>query len=138
MRKVKDLNLWIGTARDDRDLRAVLDAGIEAIVDLAMEEPAVQPTRELIYLRFPLVDGEGNSRRLLRTAIWAVVELVGSGVPTLVACGAGMSRSPGLVAVAVSRVKRTRPENELTALRSGGPIDLQPAFWRELVEANEA
>ena len=39
----------------------VLDAGIEALVDLGLNERPVQLTRELIYCRFPLNDGGGNS-----------------------------------------------------------------------------
>jgi hypothetical protein len=48
MRRVADLPLWIGTAWDARDIRGVLDAGIEAVVDLAAEEPPAQPTRDLV------------------------------------------------------------------------------------------
>ena len=94
MRQVGEYPLWIGTARDARDIRAVLDADIEAVVDLAMEEPPVALTRELVYLRFPLLDGEGNPVWLLRSAVVAVSQLIAARVPTLVACSAGMSRSP--------------------------------------------
>lgn len=83
MRKVADLPLWIGTARDARDMRVVLDLGIEAVVDLAMDELPVHPTRELMYLRFPLVDGEGNPAWLLRAAVDALTGLLTAGVPTL-------------------------------------------------------
>jgi protein-tyrosine phosphatase len=132
MRRVGDLPLWIGTARDARDMRVVLDAGIEAVVDLAIEEPPVQPTRELLYLRFPLLDGDGNQRSVLRMALWAVEELVGNNVPTLVACGAGMSRSPALAAVVLAQLKGTRAEDELAELR---PVDVSPALWRTLQPA---
>jgi protein-tyrosine phosphatase len=135
MRRVGKHPLWIGTARDARDIRAVLDAGIEAVVDLAMEEPPIHPTRELIYLRFPLTDDDGNPRWRLRMAMWAVEELVGGGVSTLVACGAGMSRSPAVVAVVMSQFKGTRPEDELEALRSGGPVDVSPGLWQTLAPA---
>lgn len=129
MRRASALPLWIGTARDARDLRTVLDAGIEAIVDLAMEEPPICPTRELVYLRFPLLDGDGNPPWLLRVAVEAVAELVGSRVPTLVACGAGMSRSPAVVAVVLARLNVTQAEDELVALR---PIDVSPGLWQAL------
>jgi hypothetical protein len=61
MRQIEELSLWIGTARDARDIKTVLDLGIETIVDLALEEPPIHPTRELVYLRFPLLDGTGES-----------------------------------------------------------------------------
>lgn len=127
MRRAGGFPLWIGTARDARDLRTVLDAGVEAVVDLAMEEPPVRPTRDLVYLRFPLLDGDGNPPWLLRAAVEAVAGLVGDRVPTLVACGAGMSRSPAVVAVVLARLNGTRAEDELAALR---PVDVSPALWQ--------
>jgi hypothetical protein len=44
MRQVGNYPLWVGTARDARDIKGVLDAGIEAVVDLAVEEAPVHPT----------------------------------------------------------------------------------------------
>lgn len=133
MRRVEGFPLWIGTARDARDIRGVLDAGIEAVVDLAMEEPPAHPTRELVYLRFPLTDDDGNPHARLRVALRAVTELVGNGVPTLVACGAGMSRSPALVAAAVSRLTGVPPGAALAGLRATGPVDVSPGLWQALV-----
>ena len=133
MRRVVGFQLWIGTARDARDLRGVLDAGIEAIVDLAMEERPVHPTRELMYLRFPLTDDGENPRLRLRMTMWALEELIGDLVPTLVACGAGMSRSPALVAVVVSQFKGIPPETVLEELRATGPVDVSPGLWQSLV-----
>ena len=132
MRRVGEYPLWIGTARDARDLRAVLDAGIEAIVDLAMDEPPVQPTRELVYLRFPLIDGEGNPERLIGLAIDGVALLVWEGVPTLVACGAGMSRTPAIVAAALGVIESEPPAVVLKRIASGGPVDVSPGLWRDV------
>ncbi len=129
MRRVADLPLWIGTARDARDIRGVLDAGIEAIVDLAMDEPPVQPTRELVYLRFPIVDNEGNPRWLLRMAMEAVAGLLRDGVPTLIACSAGASRSPAVAAVALARWKGIPPDDGLRMIGRG---DVSVSLWREL------
>ena len=36
MRRIEGYPLWVGTARDARDIGGVLDAGIEAVVDLAL------------------------------------------------------------------------------------------------------
>jgi protein-tyrosine phosphatase len=135
MRRVGDFPLWIGTARDARDLRAVLNAGIEAIVDLAVEEPPIAVTRELVYLRLPLLDGDGNTRQRLRMAMWAIEELVGDQVPTLVACSAGMSRSPALVAVVVAQFKGIPAEDVLRDLRMSGPVDVSPGLWQSLQPA---
>ncbi|MBY0514346.1 MAG: dual specificity protein phosphatase family protein [Gemmataceae bacterium] len=122
MRRVGDYPLWIGTARDARDIKRVLDAGIEAIVDLAMEEPPVVGTRELVCLRFPLTDDDGNAAWLVLAAVGAVAELVSAGVPTLVACGAGMSRSPTVAAAALAINETRLPADVLRALP--GPVDV--------------
>ena len=58
-----------------------------------MNEPPVFFTRELVYCRFPLADGVGNDPWLLRAAITVTADLIRSGTPTMIFCGAGMSRS---------------------------------------------
>ena len=60
MREVIPTKLWIGNALDARDIRSVLDCGIAVIIDLAIEEPPVQFPRDIVYCRFPLIDGAGN------------------------------------------------------------------------------
>ena len=139
MRRVADLPLWIGTARDARDIRGVLDAGIEAVVDLAMDEPPVQPTRELVYLRFPIVDGGGNPEWLLSAAVEAVVNLLWHEVPTLVACGGGMSRSVAVSASALNAVSAPEPADEaLRRLITGGAADVHPALWADVKRSRES
>ena len=134
MRRVADLPLWIGTARDARDIRGVLDAGIEAVVDLAMDEPPVQPTRELACLRFPLVDGEGNPRWRLVAAYAAVESLIRLEVPTLVACGGGMSRSVAITAVGLCLATDQRaPDMVLRRITQDVAVDVHPALWNDVM-----
>ncbi|HEX4609249.1 MAG TPA: hypothetical protein VH092_13690 [Urbifossiella sp.] len=135
MRQVPGYPLWVGTARDTRDVRAILDAEIAAVIDLAIEELPATLTRELVYLRFPVIDGPENSPAVLRAAVAALVELVAAGVPTLVACGAGMSRSPALAAAAVACCER-RPMAAVLALMPG-PVDVSPGLQRDLIESVE-
>jgi protein-tyrosine phosphatase len=130
MRQVGDYPLWIGNARDARDIRAVLAEGIRAVVDLAVEEPPIAPTREMIYLRFPLVDGLGNDPKLLRAMLRAVTALVRERVPSLVACGMGMSRSPAVAAVAYAAAHGLDPAEVLTTTVGTG--DVSPALLAEL------
>jgi protein-tyrosine phosphatase len=131
MRRIDGHQLWIGTARDARDIKAVLDAGIEAVVDLAALCEPVKPTRELVYLRFPLVDGEGNPPWLVSAAVHAVAELVRLRVPTLVACDGGMSRSVVIAAAAMGPV-HVSPDEALRLIAATGPADVHPALWDEV------
>ena len=135
MRRVGDYPLWIGTARDARDIRGVLAAGIRAVVDLAVEEPPAAPTRELVYLRFPLVDGLGNEPKVVRVMLRAVTALVRERVPTLVACGMGMSRSPAVAAVAYAAAHGLDPADVLTTVVGSG--DVSPALLKELQSFDE-
>jgi protein-tyrosine phosphatase len=104
MRQIPPHLLWLGHAGDGRDYRSILDADIQALVQLAAEEPALDSPRDLVYCRFPLVDGSGNDRKLLYLAIMTVVNLLEKKVPTLVFCGAGMSRSPAIAAAALALI----------------------------------
>jgi hypothetical protein len=133
MRQIEELSLWIGTARDARDIKNVLSLGIKSIIDLAVEETPIHPTRELVYLRFPLVDGTGNPAWLLRAALRTVEESVRLRIPSLLACGAGMSRSPAIAAIVSAPFLGLEPAAVLMTLHSLGPIDVSPTLWQELL-----
>src|SRR4051794_40333460 len=98
MTQILPYPIWIGHAGDGRDYPRLLDLGIRAVVQLAAEEPPLHPPRELAYLRFPLNDGADNPDDLLSLAVGSLASLVRLHVPTLVCCGAGMSRSPAVAA----------------------------------------
>jgi hypothetical protein len=133
MRRIDGCSLWIGTARDARDVAGVLDAGIEAVVDLAKLCEPLRPTRELVYLRFPLVDGADNPPWLICAAVHAVEGLVRLDVPTLVACDGGMSRSLVIAAAALRhRTLTTSPDEILRRIAADGPADVQPALWADV------
>ncbi len=135
MRQVLPHLVWIGHAGDGRDCRALLDAGIEAVVQLAVEEPSLQLPRELVYCRLPLVDGPANDGRLLGLAITAVTSPLLSRTPTLVCCGHGMSRSPAIVAAGLSQVHQEDPDHCLKQIAMHVPIDVAPALWNEVKQA---
>jgi hypothetical protein len=137
MRRIPPHALWIGHAGDGRDLRTVLSAGIAALIDLALEEPPVPVTREIVYCRFPLLDGAGNSPSLLRLALDTTAALLIAGVPTLVFCGAGMSRSPAVAAGALSLVAKRSPEECLADVARTGACDVSPLLWQEIKRALE-
>jgi hypothetical protein len=135
MREISQGRLWLGTVIDVRGVHALYDAGVEAVVDLAYEEPLAQLPRDLCYCRFPVVDGAGNRIERLATALETVAALVRRQVPTLVACGAGMSRSPAVLAMALALVRQRAPETCLYELATGSPHDISPPLWADLRKA---
>jgi hypothetical protein len=132
MRQLSGHLLWLGNAGDGRDHKRVLDTGIQAVVQVAAEEPVLQLPRDLIYSRFPLVDGLGNDLNVLELAITTVAYLLEKKVPTLVVCGAGLSRSPAIAAAAIAVIYQ-RPEDEcLKEIAEHFPADVAPDFWAEV------
>lgn len=132
MHQVKPYPLWIGHAGDGRNNQAILDKEILAIVQLAAEEPPILPPHDLIFYRFPLLDGIGNDPILLDLAIHAVATLHKNRVATLVCCGGGMSRSPAIVAAALSSVEEKPLEECLKIVTESHPADVMPGLWDKI------
>ena len=107
MHQIKPHLLSVGHAGDGQNFRQIFDNRIRAIVQLALEEPPIQPPRDLIFCRIPLIDGTGNDPVLLNLAIDTVATLLRSRIATLVCCAGGMSRSPAIAAAALSVVEQT-------------------------------
>src|SRR4051794_31485287 len=133
MNQIPPYSLWLGHAGDGRDSQRILDAGIEAVVHLAAEEPPLHLPRELTYLRFPLVDGPDNPAGLLELAVTSVARLLKLGKPTLVCCGAGMSRTPAVAAAAPAILGGETPESCLVRVTEHHASDVLPGLWAEVV-----
>jgi protein-tyrosine phosphatase len=135
LRKVTGHSLWLGHVGDVHDPSELLAAGISAVVDLALNEQPAKLPRKLVYCRFPLIDGPGNRRALLRTAVETVANLLRSGTPTLVYCGAGMSRSPAVAGAAIALVSGYSLAEGLVVALQSGPGDVSPGLWAAIEEA---
>jgi protein-tyrosine phosphatase len=135
MRQVEPYQLWIGNAGDVRNLPALRAVGIAAMVDLAIDEPPLSIGREVVYCRFPLLDGAGNAPGLVQCAIDATAALIRARTPTLIFCSGGMSRSPSVAAGALSLVSGQSPEEWLAQLRQTEPADVSRALRRAVLEA---
>lgn len=133
MREIVRQLLWLGNTSDARDASLLLDSGVAALVDLALEELPPQVPRELAYCRFPLLDGAGNPAGLLHAAICATASLIRERVPTLVCCSSGMSRSPAIVAVALALARGDTPEYCLEQVVAGCPHDVSPRLWSDVM-----
>lgn len=135
MRDIPPYPLWIGNAGDVRSVAGLIEHGIVAVVDLAANEPVATLPREFVYCRYPINDGADNPRWLLRAAIDTIGGLLRAQVPTLVACSAGMSRSPALTAAALARLETRDPQECLIECVEGGAADVSPSLWHEVVAA---
>jgi protein-tyrosine phosphatase len=134
MNQIKPHLLWLGHAREGCDFRKVFGTGIQAVIELALEEPPSQPPRELLYCRFPLLDGVGNESEIIGLAVRTVATLLKSQVPTLVCCGAGMSRSPAIAAAALAVVQQEAPEECLKRVVAQHRSDISPGLWKEVTQ----
>ncbi len=115
-----------------RDARDLLSAGIGAVVDVAANEMPAAIPRGLVYCRFPLIDGSGNPAWLLKLALETTARLLRDRISSLVYCSAGMSRSPGLAAAAISLLSDQPPDVCLAFVLQSGPGDVSPTLWGEL------
>jgi protein-tyrosine phosphatase len=132
MRQVAGYALWLGNAGDLQDARLVMTAGIEAVVELADSDQLAVLPRELIRFRFPLADGGDNPPWLLRIAAESVATVMKSGVPILVCCSAGMSRSVCIVAGAVALIEGVSLVEAVAAVVASGPADVAPQLFKQL------
>ena len=135
MREIIPNQLWIGNAGDGRDPARLLQNGVVAVINLAAEEPSPVLPRSMIYCHFPLMDGAQEDQAALRVAIQTVASLLKNQVPTMVYCGAGMSRSPAVVAAALSIVQEGSPDEKLKEIVTGHPHDVSPHLWEAVQRA---
>jgi protein-tyrosine phosphatase len=124
--------LWVGHAGDGSQSRMLHELGIEAIVQVAAEEPPLSPPRSLIYHRYPLLDGSGNPSTVLKLAVETVASLIRLRIPTLVCCGMGLSRSPAIAAAGLALAFREPADEVLRRLADRHPVDVSPALWAEV------
>lgn len=122
MREILPNQLWIGNAGDGRDPERLLSAGVVAVINLAAEGPSPMLPRSTISL----TDGAADDQAI---PIQTIVSLLKTQVPTLVHCGAGMSRSPAVVAAALSIVQGGSPDDKLKEITTGHPHDVSPHLW---------
>ena len=134
MRQIPDRQLWLGHAGDLRDARAVLDAGIAAVVELADSEPHAVLPRDLIRCRFPLSDDGENPPWLVRLTIQSVAAILVARVPLLVCCSAGMSRSVCIAAAGLASAETITIDEALKLVIGTGPADVSPGFYSKMME----
>ncbi|HUG17833.1 MAG TPA: dual specificity protein phosphatase [Planctomycetaceae bacterium] len=125
--------LWQGNAVEAGDVRAILNLGVQAVVDLAAEEEPIRYPRDILVLRYPIIDGAGNPRWLLESIVSSLHNLLRNEIPTFVYCSAGLSRSPALCSAALARFRDVSMEDALAIVLGERSLDISTALWSELV-----
>jgi hypothetical protein len=115
-----------------------MSAGIAAVVELADSEPFAVLPRELIRCRFPLSDGGDNAPWLLRLAAETVASLLRAGVPVLVCCSAGMSRSLCMAAGGVALAEKRSLAEALSVVVGSNPADVSPRLLMQMQQSLDA
>jgi hypothetical protein len=121
--------LQVDNRSNARDLKYIYDNEFAAVVDLALDEPPAQLGRDIMYFRVPIVDGAGNSRASIETAILCVSTLLKNSQKTMVACSHGMSRSPVIAAAGMSLFLNEDPDICLSAVSKQRRLDVSPDLW---------
>jgi hypothetical protein len=129
IREVLAARLFLGNAQDARDLRLLNANRIAAVVDVAVNEPPAMLAREMIYVRIPMLDGDGCGASAMELAIHCIVKLLEIDVRTMVACSAAMSRSPAIASAAIAVVTHRPLDECLRELTAGAPHDVSAALW---------
>ncbi len=135
MIQIPDTAIFLGNAGDLWDISSVLAHGVEAIIDLAVEEPIPKMPPVITYCRFALTDHGENSEPLVRAAVTSAATLIAGGVLTAVCCNAGLNRSPSIAAAAMSVAFQSEPASELRRIAELKSIDVNPALWSQVVRA---
>jgi protein-tyrosine phosphatase len=135
MHQIIPSRLWIGHIGDARDVRNVLNLGVEAVVDLACNELPVEVPRDIIYLRVPIVDGSGNSPEILKLAVETTARLIDCGIASFVYCSVGLSRTPAIVAAAMASANHSDLDESLKMLSERMSHDVLPGLWNEVKAA---
>ena len=127
--------LWIGHAFDVREPRPLFEARITAVIDVAYEEPPAQIPRQLTYCRFPLNDGGGNDGNMLLQTLLTATDFLASNTRTIIACSAGMSRSPTIAAFALAYHLSENPETVIGRIADIKSLELKPELWSDTLSA---
>lgn len=134
MRQIAGLSLWVGNASDARNPELLDQFGIQAVVDLAVNESSALLPREVVYCRFPLFDGAQNPEWLLRAAVDSVAHFLRSQIRVLVACSAGLSRSPSISAAAIAVTQGCSPQEAIRMVAIDGHTDVSGVLWEDICQ----
>lgn len=134
MLNIPNTNLWLGNASDLRDISSMLNLGITAIIDLAIEQPLPTMPRMTNYCRFVMTDDGENDPATILAAISTATAFANRQHSTAICCNAGLNRSPSIAAATLSRLSSDTPAQCLERIAALKRIDVNPALWNQIVD----
>jgi len=132
MNQIQPYLLHVGHLGDGQHFKALFDENIRAVVQVAWENAPLQLPRELIFCRFPLIDGPGNRPEPIRLAIETVVHLLREQVSVLVCCDSGASRAPAIAAAALAQYTGKPLSGCLQEVTRHRHADVHPALYEHI------
>lgn len=123
--------LFVGTLADAGDATELRKRDIAEIVSLTHEAPPDGFPAAATVRRVPMTDGPQNEQSAFETAAEAVRSRLDAGVPVLVHCRSGASRSPAVAATALALERRVDLENAFQQVAERrDAVDPHPALVR--------
>ena len=133
MLNIPNTNVWLGNSVDLRDIPGMLNMGVTAIIDLAIEEPFPKMPRTTNYCRFALTDDGDNNPATVRAAILSASAFIQEGHVTAICCNAGLNRSPSIAAASLALITGKTPIQCIELLATVKHLDVNPALWNQII-----
>ncbi len=95
---------------------------------------AFDPSMRVRTRRFPLNDGGGNDPKILLQTLRTATDFLNSGTRTIIACSAGMSRSPTVAAFALAHHLPDTPDDVIARIAENKSLELKNELWNDLMQ----
>ncbi|MCA8993881.1 MAG: dual specificity protein phosphatase family protein [Planctomycetaceae bacterium] len=133
MQKIPSFPLWIGNTGDGRDHRVLAKCGVHAVLQLAGEEPALEPPLDVMHFRIPILDSVGNISHRLILASNVLTTLLTNNITTLVCCSDGNGRSLAIAACAIGQLNGQTPFDSLKFVQEHHATSISAGLWNDLL-----
>lgn len=124
----------LGGIRDLMDFGLLLEQEIDAVLQLCGRDSPVDFPFSLTLLALPVEDGKPLPEEMLRRGVRFIRKQRQSGASVLVACGAGVSRSPTFVAAYLHEEGMDLQVAFLQLMSHRPGVRPHPAMFRSLCE----
>ncbi|MEZ5941053.1 MAG: hypothetical protein R3C18_06660 [Planctomycetaceae bacterium] len=133
MHKIPSFPLWIGDTNDGRDHKVLAKCGVQAVLQLAGEEPALELPLDVLQFRIPILDSVGNISHRLILASNLLTTLLANDMTTLVCCSEGNGRSLAIATCAIGQMNGQTPFDCLKFVQENHATNISAGLWNDLL-----